>query len=266
MKKLFFLLISIIGFTTCSKNNCFDPSNPACEGYDPCYGAEQPSAKFIMEESDGILRRLKIWGQDSIFKGVDIRFHSKFLGSKYKHTWYVENEIFTGDTTPYRFYYNRPRPLTITISHVIEYEPNLRCFPTDDGRDSVAQSFRLVESSNELKTFGTYRGVLQGSTDSFEVKIVSVDFDLQPAIISNQHGQLFINFHNRGDTLNSGFGGIDNIHMAALNKYGYFSTGLNGFVKIYDDDTFLMQYKNDRNSVTGQGDTVTYFYKGRKID
>ncbi len=267
MKNLWLTIWVFVLFTACCKDEkpCMDPSNPECENYDPCFGKERPSAKFIMEESGGVLATKDIWFQDSVFAGYMVRFRSELTDIKYKHTWYVGSEVFKTVLTSGRDFRNVSRPNFITISHVIEYEPDLSCFPDDDGKDSVSQTFRLIASFNdEFQTYGTYRGVLNSTVDSFDVRIISMDFNEQVANFNTHYGKYYINLHNRGDTLTDVFDGLYNVESALFNRNGVFGPSLDGTIEVFNDGTFEMNYKDQGNPVTGDG--LWHTYKGRKIN
>jgi hypothetical protein len=254
-------------FTTCCKDDCMDPTNPNCENYDPCYGKTQPSAKFIMEESNPVLANQGIWYADSTFYGAMLRFRSEYNESGYKHTWYVGAEVFNAATTPNRNFLNQPRPQDITVSHVLEYTPDLQCFPDDDGKDSVAQTFRLIASFNTgFQTYGTFRGVLDGEVDSFDVQILSIDANGQLANINTYEQDWFINFHNRGDTLTT-LGDFNYPLFLSgyfYNHQGVFSGGVEGNFEIDQAGKFKMRYKADGTSITGDG--AWHEFEGRKTD
>jgi hypothetical protein len=266
-KLILFLLIGLIavGMDSCKKKpptppDCYDPANPDCVNYDPCYGKEMPTADFLIEDlaCDAYLDCVFIT-EDSIFFGNDIRFRSTFENEKkYKHTWYIGTEILN-DYQVVRDFLNVPRPAFITVSHVIRYEPDTICFPGDDGMDSVSRTFYLIRYFNELNIFGRYRGVLNNEIDSFDMEIYFLNKNGGPAEIAKDVGntfQRFINFHNIKDT-------VDGYYFVwPVNYFGYFSGDRNtsplGEVTI-DPGTnqVLMNYEF-------KGDK--HIFKGRKIN
>ncbi len=263
-----FALVALLSASSC-KRDCDDRSNPDCENYDPCYGKTQPSAKFIMEESNPQLANNGIWYADSVFKGYMLRFRSEFTDKQYTHTWYVGAETFTSATTPDRNFGQEARPQYITISHVLEYTPDLQCFSDDNGKDSVAQTFRLIASYNEeLQTYGTFRGALDGATDTFEVKIISVDKNNQPAGFNTHEQDWYINFHNRGDTLtsNGDFHSPLRLNGYYYNRQGFFIDQLEGTIVVDAKGRFEMHYRNEGAKLELLGDRLWHTFKGRKID
>lgn len=218
------IMTLILVFSCCKDEDCSDPSNPECENYDPCYRISLPSAKFLMEEQiwDDSNERVYI-ADDSIFVGSDIRFRSTFESDEYKHTWYVGTEVLNGPSVIRNFLTVTNRPSHITISHVMEYPVDSNCFPFDDGRDSVSQTFYLIEYWRELNVRGSFRGLLSGQTDSFDFKARRLYMDGTDAklisIGNKESSTYFINFHNEGDSITHDFFSANNV--------GYF-TGSGG--------------------------------------
>lgn len=185
MKKTFFylMLFLFVALTRCDKDDenpecpCTDPTNPECPNYDPCFGKEEPNASFFTED------RLiwpefgdYLWINDSILRGGPVRFKSPFEGPDIEHVWYVGADTFTTPTAK-RNFSQVPRPGFITISHVISYPVDTLCYPLSTGRDSVAQTFYLIDFMSELLTIeSTFGGVINNETASFDFKIRCLDY------------------------------------------------------------------------------------------
>ena len=240
-KIIFYLLAVFLVLSSCKKDECKDPTNPDCENYDPCYGISMPTAKFLMEEQiwDDSNERVYI-SEDSIFSGSNIRFRSTFESDEYKHTWYVGSEVLSGFKVTRNFLTVTNRPNYITISHVMEYPVDKMCFPLDDGRDSVSQTFYLIEYWKELNVLGAFRGLLKGQTDSFDFKIRTLyedGMDAKRIRIGNERmDDYFINFHNEGDSIPYDFFSANNV--------GYF-TGNGG-----PSPDGVMNYNKENNSIS----------------
>lgn len=207
IRKAFIAIGLVFVFNACGPdddNTCCDPSNPECPNYDPCYGIEEPNAAFFMEDrSRGTQFSDVVWiPEDSLFRGTEIRFRSPFEGDEFEHTWYVGSEVLHGSSVQ-RMFTETPRPQTITISHVIEFSVDSLCYPGSTGRDSVAQSFRLIDYFNELMTIGnTFRGAFVNTTDTFEFKFRCLKMDGTEARFGDTDWNFSgINFHNTGDSL-----------------------------------------------------------------
>lgn len=260
--------VSLFGFctlliiTACKDDDgetCLDRANPDCENYDPCFGLEQPSARFIMEEGgdlewlDGEL--VPRFFASDVFLGGNVRFRSELTDlNEYKHTWYVGAETFTDvSQTPTRDFTALPRPNTITISHVIEYEPNSRCFPEDDGKDSVAQSFRLVGDLRELRTYGTFEGRLNDTGEVYQFQIVPVRIrPAQPMEIwppfERTTEVMTVNFFNLGDTLFS-YSNQGRMNIGNYFKEWWFKDWNNFYVgdgRIDENGEFEMHFVDNR--------------------
>ncbi len=260
MKKLNIILIILV--IACCKDEdpepCMEPSNPDCANYDPCYGKELPSAAFLMEDwtfdENG---QFAYVADDSIFRGTEIRFRSPLELPEFQHIWYIGAETLSGYQV-LRLFRDVPRPATITIHHVIEYPVDSTCFPLDDGKDSVTQSFYLIEYWNELASFGTYRVANENSTDSFDFKIAMLlpdgsEAPFDPSI--NNRKRVFENFNNEGDS-------IDYFDYSPVNTIGYFDgNGSNtpkGSIRI-DIETKKVELEFTYG-------TIAYKQKGRKIN
>jgi hypothetical protein len=263
-------------FTTCCKDDCLDPTNPDCDNYDPCYGKTLPSAKFIMEE--GGMRewqngqQVEIFYPDSVFQGFGIRFRSELTDlDKYQHTWYVGSEVFENVATPpYRNFGSVPRPQNITISHVIEYTPDLQCFPDDDGKDSVAQTFRLIADYRELQTYGKFQGRVNDTGQVFTVDILPIRKIGNQITFWPGYGQLTdkmtINFHNEGDTL-FGSQGNPRFKIANLNHHWWFKNELNPFNgRGYINDLNELEMTYYKLEWPMPTDTPFFTFKGTKIE
>lgn len=183
---------------------CDDPTNPECPNYDPCFGKEEPNASFFTED------RLiypefgeYLWINDSILKGGPVRFRSPFEGAGITHTWYIGAEVIE-ETSVTRNFSQVQRPATITVSHVITYPISTLCYPAATGRDSIAQTFYLIDYISELLTVdNTFRGVLNNETDSFDFKFRALQtFTGEPAQTSTSGYSIYmINFHNNQDSV-----------------------------------------------------------------
>lgn len=232
------LMAGIVLLAQCCKPEptppCDDPSNPECPNYDPCYGKEKPNASFFTED------RLiypefgeYLWINDSILRGGPVRFRSPFEDEDISHTWYIGAETIS-DPSVTRNFSQVQRPATITVSHVITYPIDTLCYPAAEGRDSIAQTFYLIDFLSELLTIdNTFRGVLNNETDSFDFKFRALQtFTGEPAQTSTSGYSIFmINFHNNQDSiLNDGWS-ITNTHL-----YLYGAGPVRGLMTIDPDD------------------------------
>jgi hypothetical protein len=267
-----FIFISLLGavlfLSACRK--CDDPQNEECENYDPCYNEQAPSAKFLMKEGFLGSGGKFISFADSVMVGYTIWFESELEDPNITHKWYLGSETFTGRVTPGRRFDDPSivRPQIIEITHVIEYSPNKSCYSNDVGYDSVVQTFTLVGSINELQTYGKFKGLITGQQDSFIVDIMSVDRDGNYASFHNHYENLFVNFHNLGDStysIKSGPQPWSNwVSIFGYNHKAVFTCGRTcGTFEVYEDKTFKMEYTLNIELDSSQ---ATYVFKGRKLE
>ncbi|MGB0390874.1 MAG: hypothetical protein ACPGRC_00930 [Salibacteraceae bacterium] len=263
----FTLLFGVLFLNACKK--CNDPQNEDCENYDPCYNVVKPSAKFFMNE--GFYKSGKDYVfSDSVMLGYTIWFESELEDPNIEHRWYLGTETFTGRVTPGRRFDDPSiaRPQAIEVTHVIEYEANTCCYPNDLGYDSAVQTFTLVSSYNDLQTYGKFKGIIEGQQDSFIVDILSVDVNGIPALFHEHYENLFVNFHNLGDStfsLRTGPQPWSNwVSMFGFNHKAVFTCGRTcGTFEVYEDKTFRMEYTFSTELDSSQ---ATYVFRGIKLD
>ncbi len=276
--KIVFILtitLSLVTMESCKREEpCCDASNPECPNYDPCYGKEHPSAKFDMAYANNLFPSPIYW-PDSVFRGNgNLHFVSLEENLEVGHRWYVGSEIIEGVSAVTRRFEDVPRPATIEITHVIEYEPNLSCHPNDDGYDSVIQSFDLINRRSELLTIGTFRGIRGNETDSFEIIFKYVRYENpfidDPTWIEAEFASTnqVINFDNQGDTLwgEGKTNGNERQYVIHENHQLYFEHHNSGYPyygtgSVTDDGNITLTYTRD-----GEGADGTFItFKGRKI-
>ncbi len=164
---LFCIGISVtIGFSSCKKH-CQDPSNPECENYNPCYGKTPVTASMIMDQSLMLYFDEDFYETgDTVFPtGVLIRFRCQTEADRV--IWVLgkdtveKRQVERSFGLPYGKY-----PVTL----IVHAEPNLSCFPEDDGWDTLTRYVHLIPVC-ELNVFGTFKVLFDGQTDSTLVGI-----------------------------------------------------------------------------------------------
>lgn len=149
---------------------CKDPTNPKCPNYDPCFGKKPVTADFEIGISGDPLMENEattIFEPDTIFARTTIIFKAKLKNAKYK--WILGSEKIY-DSTFYRTFGNVPYG-RYKVTLIVEKEPDLICFPKDDGKDTLTRYFHIVPRC-QLQTTGSYKGVWEGQQDSFIFKIL----------------------------------------------------------------------------------------------
>ena len=258
---LFFLVISL-AFYQCREDEddqCWDPTNPECCNYDPCYQKEAYSAE--VEIFEGFLNYS--WS-DTVLRGNNLVFTSPIEDDKVEHTWYLGSEVFKGSQTPGRRFDDVSRPATLSITHVIEYEPDSICLPLDDGYDSVIQEFYLIDKMMELNTYGEFRGAFEGTSDSFDFQILPLDRDGNLSTFTSQYETVFVNLENNQDSLftvsrDKNPNGEDIAYSPVNNHAVLGATGIYNFyggLDVFGDNEFKLAYKwefeSDSIIITGK--------------
>jgi len=180
-RPLLFMLFAV-GFILSScreekeEEKCWDPANPDCENYDPCYSVGEVSANFLIEGQLGVLPQHRdIFLEDSLFiSGTYLRFKAFEKEAYYK--WYLGSELIEGygDSLVIRRLIDLP-PGLYPASLVVEKTPNYDCHPQDDGRDSVIKYFRVIDPC-DLMIRNRFRGVFDDlPEDSIDIEFVFAD-------------------------------------------------------------------------------------------
>ena len=201
--KISFLLILVIaiaaGCQDDDENACCDPTNPECPNYDPCFGGPISKADFT------ISNRVSTWEgwqffADTMFGPAFpiLYFDALYPEQVTSHTWYVGSQIIN-DASFVRDFSNEPYPSNVTVSHVVTYDELDPCNPNDNGRDSLAVTFRLVGSYFEFASIGTFRGRHNGS-DEYEWSVYPINADGDTAYTVDETVDFrYVNFHNTGE-------------------------------------------------------------------
>ncbi|MCU0442859.1 MAG: hypothetical protein MUE96_10710 [Bacteroidia bacterium] len=179
-KYLFLLLLGssflLLTLNSCKDKNdpCQDPRNPECENYDPCLDAQPVSASFHMYEENAFLQLEQLWvDYDTDTSITDrVRFVAQEKNAL-SYTWYIgtETQPRTGASILINFADSRT-PKRIRL--IVQKEPNLRCFPNDDGVDTVDRMLSFIEryDSINMPIVGTFRGIsTKNPNQEIEVRI-----------------------------------------------------------------------------------------------
>jgi len=164
------ILLTLLLAVACRKEKpAFDLSDK-----DPCSCASEVSAEFKIEELATHIPEV-IWDEtDTTNYNKTVRFTAKEEGAQYK--WYIGNQIFTTRSVS-RIFNEEWKQTDVPITLVVTKQPNLVCFPNDDGYDSVKKYFHVSQYPIiDLENFelyhpieGTYRVWGPTVQDSIEV-------------------------------------------------------------------------------------------------
>jgi hypothetical protein len=207
---------------SCDKEKCHDYTNPECENYDPCYGKSPVKASIkigLMNTFMPVNGDENFINEDSIFCApVDDNWplyyarHSQFLGFKcmtsgVKTTWKLGSETITDSFYARSFSSNKGIIGKFKATLIIEKEPNLQCFPRDDGKDTLEKTFTFVRNT-ELPIMGVYKVLFEGEKDSSIVEIrpwafqegLYTEKNFRIATTQSNGEIALINFRNMMDT------------------------------------------------------------------
>jgi len=149
---------------------------------DPCDCAKEVSADFVIEE-------VNAWGYlwekstetDTMYSKRSGRFTA--IEDDASYTWYIGNEILTTKEVV-RYFNETTEGQNVSVVLVLKKEPNLTCFPNDDGYDSIVKSFYVtdkkpvIDSSFMLE--GTFRFKELNRQDS-----VDITFDFRKTLTTS---------------------------------------------------------------------------------
>jgi hypothetical protein len=128
---LIMLVVTLfLGINAC-KDKCDDPTDIVCKNYDPCYGKEKTSAYFIVEESLGVhwieCDTIVGRGNVSAVRFTALQEADSFIWTLGSET--VHSKSFIRQSFPP----NEHIPVSLIV---INKNPNTKCHPLDDGRDT----------------------------------------------------------------------------------------------------------------------------------
>tara|TARA_B110000967_G_scaffold70142_1_gene72622 strand:+ start:480 stop:1346 length:867 start_codon:yes stop_codon:yes gene_type:complete len=178
-KYLFILLAGMaLVLNSCKEDcpSCQDPTNPDCENYDPCWDKIPVSADFEMstkwpvEFPDYIGQ----WHPDVRYSRGRIGFRPNHYvegDSTVKYTWLLGSEVIHDYTFVRNFIDTKETgENNIRITLIVEKEPDLECFPLDNGKDTVVKYIQFVDSLCEYLVLGDFKVLYDGDQDSVIIK------------------------------------------------------------------------------------------------
>lgn len=169
MKVLFPLCILVFGlFFSCKKKQ---PEMNNVQNACDC--ANEVSADFLIEEmsaQDG-----QSWNfytsTDTIWSNHNVRFRVIEKNAEVK--WYLGQEIESGDQV-FRHFDTNLGGQSLPIICVVKKSPNKKCFPADDGYDSIVKYVHVSGHSIRDSTYllqGTFRMKKKYGVDSVDITI-----------------------------------------------------------------------------------------------
>ena len=147
---------------------------------DPCECASEVSADFTIKE-----KLIAPWPDehydtiytltDNIIEGKNVFFSAIEPDADY--TWYIGAETLHVETFGRLM---NTGGADVDVSLVVRKEPNLNCFPNDDGYDSITKTIQVFDRCDTLLMEGYFRVAEQGTTDSIDIGFNITEPLIQP--------------------------------------------------------------------------------------
>jgi hypothetical protein len=164
------LLLLLIGLGSQCKKKCYDPSNPDCDNYDPCFGKNPVSAAFKIQEVVQFHTIPEGWGEvpdtDTITT-YGVQFTALEDGAEYE--WHIGREVLKGKKV-YRE--NFTQLGTYPIQLIVKKQPNKACFPNDDGMDTVTRMMYAGIWLDHSPVLGKFKGHVTNPIDTLTIDII----------------------------------------------------------------------------------------------
>lgn len=228
---------------------------------DPCACASEVTADFdILERHDQIASSEFIL-TDHVLANKSVYFRAKEDDAEY--TWYIGLDVETTQET-WKLFDNTWTGSTIPITLVVKKDPNLTCFPDDDGYDSVVKTFDIYDRCVEPYPLeGVFRVAPVNSTDSIDIEMHFEEY----APFNDCYSVDITNFDGQGSTCPGNY-------FRVTKSYRYMQAGgtpngscqnISPFqVWFHLDGTCEMKYQYNINSDSSQETNKHLF--GRKLN
>jgi hypothetical protein len=210
MKKLKFLILllefgGLLTLQACKEEcPCTDPTDPDCGNYDPCWDKKPVTADFEISQQPVTFYPVYVgdWHPEQKFFRGRIGFKSSRYqegDTSVKYTWLLGSEVIHDFTFVRNFIDTRETgENNIPITLIVEKEPDLDCFPLDDGKDTITKYIQLVDNACEFLTRGDFKVLFEGDMDSTIVSVRNWKYDVNGKFLDSCGGSYaqFINFDN----------------------------------------------------------------------
>ncbi|CAG5086957.1 hypothetical protein [Parvicella tangerina] len=240
------------------------------EAEDPCDCATEVSAEFEILE---ILAPFGNWesdirtSTDVILSQKNVEFKAKMENADH-YTWYIGTEVL--DTrSVIRYFDDAQVGQQITVSLAVRSEPNINCFPNDDGYDSISKTFEVMYKCDSALMEGWFRVAPEGSADSLDI-----GFDIRLRKVGpsagNCHFVDIYNYNGLGDTLDHYVAGdylwrnyryVKMDGIVAINPYNSFYYE----AEIDFNNEFHLYISRGNPVFNSQQDPFPEIYHGRKL-
>jgi hypothetical protein len=265
MKKinLFTLFICAILLSGCPDENNIKP-----EPIDPCANSTEVSADFFVYERPNIINDTIVKWRfvDTDTLGLHMAlFKAKLSNAEYE--WHIGSEIYnTREVTLNNLPVNYP----IKIKLIVRKEPNLDCFPLDDGIDSLTRIIRVIPKDllcNNDVISGTFSGYIDKNSDSLrliEINVCALDSISKEKTIklSNLHPNVTISYWNRQFSI---------YKQAFFLSSDYKLLRLTGLATVFgsNNDSIIIEYNHQKEKKQGIEDVYnreSHTFIGRRVE
>ncbi|MCU0442186.1 MAG: hypothetical protein MUE96_07285, partial [Bacteroidia bacterium] len=164
------------------KDECQDPRNPDCENYNPCIDAKPTSAAFTIKEAT--VQQINSPNLTDFLMDTD----SCYMSSIFFEATQADADSFIWQigTEPQPRYGKQVnvvfpdnlRGTNFNVRLIVKRKPNTRCFPTDDGIDTLTRRFYFVRYNEPLSWEGSYYGSDDDKPDSMYTIVLGHSYDV----------------------------------------------------------------------------------------
>ncbi|MFN9111923.1 MAG: hypothetical protein ACK5XN_17810 [Bacteroidota bacterium] len=164
-----------------SCSDCNDPRNPDCENYNPCIDAQATNAAFTIKEAT-YTQIIDPSLVDDLIDTDSCYMNSVFFEATQQDAdsfiWQVGSEIEPryGKRINVQFPDNL-RGTNFNVRLIVKRKPNTRCFPNDNGIDTVMRRFYFLRFNEPLSWEGTYYGSDDDKPDSMYTIVLGHSYD-----------------------------------------------------------------------------------------
>ena len=143
-------LLALLFMGSCNEN----PTPP--DPYDPCEYERPISADFLILENVGD----SLVATDSVLLYSFVTFRAKGYATSYRWKIGEDERVFTDRKVQLRFLDDAVGEIIVQL--IVEGTPNTKCFPTDNGTDTVEYTFHVVEWG-DAPIIGKYEGYFESN-------------------------------------------------------------------------------------------------------
>ena len=163
----------------------------------PCDCAHEVSAEFKMEETGGLFTTYEgntqyMTETDTAYSNRVIWFTAKEEDAEY--TWYIGAEVIH-EKQFYRIFDHSVAGQTLPMTLVVKKSPNTKCYPNDDGYDSITKMITFVYSGDIYTGYNHYNGNYRFKNDTGDSIDVSLSFENNLIIGGVSEGQRIVFTH-----------------------------------------------------------------------